>query len=182
MGGHDYESLQPAKFSENPKGSANIFSIISFWWMNDIFVVGSKRPLENDDLFPLLDEDKTRTSAEKLKHAWNAEGEKHGRRRQHLLFRSLVRMFHWTEYVFVLMFVVINGVTNMLQPVWLSFLLPELITPSPGGSSRMFVYVTGICFSTFVRALSGHQYTYRSSLLAIRWRSATMAMLLSKVT
>ena len=76
-------------------------------------------------------------------------------------FRSLVRMFHWTEYVFVLMFVVINGVTNMLQPVWLSFLLPELITPSPGGSSRMFVYATGICFSTFVRALSGHQYTYK---------------------
>ena len=176
-----YERLQPPNISKNPKENANIFSIFSFWWMNDTFALGNKRPLENDDLIPLLDEDKTRTSTEKLQHAWNVESKTCGQRRKHLLMRSLLRMFHWTEYASVLMLALMSALANFLQPVLLSFLLPDLITPSPGGRSRMFVYAAGICFASFVTITSGHQYTYRSTMLAIRWRSATMGMLLNKV-
>lgn len=58
---------------ENPRKSANVFSILFFCWVREILAIGHKRPLENDDLFPLLDEDKTQTSTEKLNETWNEE-------------------------------------------------------------------------------------------------------------
>ena len=39
---------------ENPRRNANIFSILSFWWLNNFLFTGSRRSLENEDLFPLL--------------------------------------------------------------------------------------------------------------------------------
>lgn len=66
---NDYEELKPeddGKESVNPVLNANIFSRITIWWMNKIFVTGNKRPLEEDDLFPLLEEDKSEVLTEKL--------------------------------------------------------------------------------------------------------------------
>ena len=176
-----YESLQQMKLSENPKEAANVLSVLSFSWMNNVFAVGNRRPLENDDLLPLINEDKTQTCTKKLIQAGNAESEKRGNLKKHLLFRSLVSMFPWTDYAFLSITAFMVGVLNSLQPVFLSFLLPELISPSPEGKSRSFLYAAGICFALFVRILAGQQYAYRSSLLSIRWKSATMGMLFQKV-
>ena len=62
---YDRLESQPRQ-KENPRKSASVFSILFFWWVREILVIGQKRPLENDDLFPLLDDDKTQTSTEKL--------------------------------------------------------------------------------------------------------------------
>lgn len=61
-----YESLQQMKLKENPKEAANVLSVLSFSWMNNVFAVGNRRPLENDDLLPLINEDKTQTCTKKL--------------------------------------------------------------------------------------------------------------------
>ena len=62
----EYEKVDRASDRNNPKESANIFSILSFSWMNSILATGNTRPLENNDLFPLLDEDKTQGLTERL--------------------------------------------------------------------------------------------------------------------
>lgn len=78
-----YESLQQMKLSENPKEAANVLSVLSFSWMNNVFAVGNRRPLENDDLLPLINEDKTQTCTKKIIQAWNAESEKRGNLKKH---------------------------------------------------------------------------------------------------
>ena len=56
--GVEYNLLNTKSINkENPRRNANIFSILSFWWLNNFLLTGSRRCLENEDLFPLLDED-----------------------------------------------------------------------------------------------------------------------------
>ena len=73
---NDYEKVnsdEEGKNNVNPVLNANIFSRITIWWMNKIFVTGNKRPLEEDDLFPLLEEDKSEVLTENLQQEWNKE-------------------------------------------------------------------------------------------------------------
>ena len=179
----EYDRLETdPKQKKNPKKTANIFSILSFWWVGQLLDLGSKRSLENDDLFPLLEEDKTQTSTEKLYRTWNeekggasSEGASSGRR----LFIAIIRAFSFVDYLFILSVGLVTGVCNVLQPVFLSMLLPALMRYS---TREAYVYAAGICLSSFVRAIATHQYRYHGDLMALRWKSATVGIVYRKVS
>jgi len=178
----EYDRLETdPKQKKNPKKTANIFSILSFWWVGQLLDLGSKRSLENDDLFPLLEEDKTQTSTENLYRTWNeeksrpsSEGASNGRR----LFKAIIRAFSVVDYLFILSVGLVPGVCNVLQPVFLSLLLPALMKYS---TKEAYIYATGICLSSFVRAIATHQYRYHGDLMALRWKSATVGIVYRKV-
>ena len=179
----EYDLLETdPKQKKNPKKTANIFSILSFWWVGQLLDLGSKRSLENDDLFPLLEEDETQTSTEKLYRTWNEEKRRasseqvaNGRR----LFKAIIRAFSFVDYLFILSVGLVPGVCNVLQPVFLSLLLPALMNYS---TKEAYIYATGICLSSFVRAIATHQYRYHGDLMALRWKSATVGIVYRKVS
>ena len=181
----EYSRLDPKTgHKENPKKNANIFSILSYWWVGELLAIGSKRSLENDDLFPLLDEDKTQTSTEKLQRTWSKETAKRVQGKKgkgYRLFRALVRMFPWTYQVFVLSTFLLAGACNVLQPLFLSLLLPELMKSSGKDFWWAYIYAAGICLSSFARALAVHQCAFLARLMALRWKSATIAIIYKKV-
>ncbi|KAJ7389906.1 hypothetical protein OS493_028369 [Desmophyllum pertusum] len=165
---------------ENPKKNANIFSILSFWWVGELLAIGNKRPLKNEDLFPLLDEDKTQTSTEKLQGTWNEEkascaSNKGGN--GYRLLKALIRAFPYTDYMVILGMTLLGGICNVLQPVFLSLLLLELMTSSGEESWWAYIYAAGICLSSFVRAITIHQWNYQAKLMALRWKSATIGII-----
>lgn len=168
---------------ENPRKSANIFSILSFWWVRQFLALGHKRPLENDDLFPLLDEDKTQPLTEKLHQTWNEEAiaASNKRANRHRLLKALFRTFPFSDYAFILSLGLLPAVCNVLQPVFLSLLLPELMKSHVKDPSWAYVYATGICMSSFVRAICAHQFGYHTQLMALRWKSATIGIVYKKV-
>ncbi|XP_023819406.1 multidrug resistance-associated protein 4-like [Oryzias latipes] len=51
----------------NPAATANIFSKLFFWWLNPLFRIGSKRRLDEDDIFEVLPEDRSDHLGEELK-------------------------------------------------------------------------------------------------------------------
>ncbi|KAJ7389910.1 hypothetical protein OS493_028373 [Desmophyllum pertusum] len=168
---------------ENPKKNANIFSILSFWWVGELLGIGNKRPLENEDLFPLLDEDKTQTSTEKLQRTWNegkasCSSNKGGN--GYRLLKALIRAFPYTDYMVILGMTLLGGICNVLQPVFLSLLLLELMTSSGEESWWAYIYAAGICLSSFVRAITTHQWNYQAKLMALRWKSATIGIIYKK--
>ena len=185
--GTEYDRLEsePRSHKENPKKNANIFSILSFWWVGELLAIGNKRPLENDDLFPLLDEDKTQTSTEKLQQTWNEETSRASNKTNstgHRLLKAIIRAFSFTDYVYLLSVGLLPGVCNVLQPVFLSLLLPELTKKSSVEEiSWAYVYAAGICLSSFVRAIATYQYVFRAELIALRWKSATIGIIYKKV-
>ena len=182
----EYNRLE-SKSKQNPKKNASIFSILSFWWVGELLAVGNKRALDIDDLFPLLDEDKTRPSAGNLQQRWSevtaprATGKgRNGRR----LFGALIAMFSWADYVFILGTTLLDGVGNILQIVFLSLLLPELMKSSQKQSLwTPYIYASagGICLSSSIRCLARHQFCYNAYLMALRWRSATIGIIYRKV-
>lgn len=180
----NYDRLESEpRQKENPRKSANIFSILFFWWVREIFAIGQKRPLENDDVFPLLDEDKTQTSTEKLYKTWNDETNPASNkgRNGHRLLKALFRAFPFSDYMFILSVGLLPAVCNVLQPVFLSLLLPELMNSHVKDSSWAYVYATGICMSSFVRAICHHQSGYYTQLMTLRWKSATIGIVYKKV-
>ena len=182
----EYDRLESEpRHKENPKKNANIFSILSFWWVGELLAIGHKRPLENDDLFPLLDEDKTQASTEKLQQTWNEETRGASNKTistGHRLLKAIIRAFSYADYVFLLSVGLLPGVCNVLQPVFLSLLLPELTKKSSVEEiSWAYVYAAGICLSSFVRAIATHQYVLHAQLIALRWKSATIGIIYKKV-
>ena len=179
----DYNRLE-SESKQNPKENANIFSILSFWWVGELLAIGNKRPLETDDLFPLLDEEKTRTSTEKLQRTWSEETARRVPGKSgngHRLFRALIAMFPWTDYMFFFTTALLDSIANILQLVFLSLLLPELMKSSHREQSWTYIFAGGICLSTLVRSLTYHHLSYNTYLMALRWKSATIGIIYKKV-
>ena len=181
----EYNRLNALGWKENPKKNAGIFSILFYRWIGEIVAIGNKRPIEIDDLFPLLSEDKTETSAEKFERTWseaeNAKDVGVTCRGGYRLFRALIRMFPWTYHLFVVSTTLLAGVCNVLQCVFLSLLLAQFVKSSSSGRWLMYVYAAGICLSSLVRAIAHHQWVFHANLIALRWKSGTLAVIYKKV-
>ena len=181
----EYDRLNTLGWKENPKKNAGIFSILFFRWIGEIVAIGNKRPIEIDDLFPLLSEDKTETSAEKFERTWseakNAKDVGVTYRGGYRLFRALIRMFPWSYHLFVASTTLLAGVCNVLQCVFLSLLLAQFVKSSSSGRWLMYVYAAGICLSSLVRAIAHHQWVFHANLIALRWKSGTLAVIYKKV-
>ena len=52
--------------NESFHSNTRFLSELSISWMNSIFKIGSKRPLNQSDFLPLTDEDRTREITERL--------------------------------------------------------------------------------------------------------------------
>ena len=180
-----YERLESKTTNkENPRKNASILSILSFWWVREILVIGNKRPLENDDLFTLLDEDKTLNSTEKLQQIWNEETAKRvpGKKGNgYRLFRALVRMLPWTDYVYALALVLLYSICKVLQPAFLSLLLQELMKGPVEERWWTYIYSAGICLIQFGNVMFWYQVAYHVALMSLRWKSATVAVIYKKV-
>ena len=58
---------------ENPEKTANIFSKLTFYFCNQILKLGSSKPLDTNDLWKLLEEDKPENTSQKFEHFWNQQ-------------------------------------------------------------------------------------------------------------
>jgi hypothetical protein len=64
-----YEGLIPPHL-ETPEHDANIFSRITFHWMDPLMKLGYKKVLNMSDLWNLKLEDKAEYNSEKFQEAW----------------------------------------------------------------------------------------------------------------
>ena len=178
-----YQRLVETDTKNNPWLSANLFSILSFSWMGDLFATGSKRPLQNSDMFPLADEQTTEWLTERLEENWTEEcGRPSGQGMVGWrLFRALLRMFHWTGYACLLSMALISAVFNVLQPVLLSMLLTVVMNPSPQDKWKAYAYGLAICFCPFTRLSVVYQLVFKSQLVAMQWKSALVGHIFKKV-
>lgn len=60
----------------NPEDSANIFSKMTFWWIQSLLAKGRSRPLQQEDIFELSKRDSAREIYAAFEDAWRAERQK----------------------------------------------------------------------------------------------------------
>ena len=174
-----YERIEKnCRSSRNPKEDAGIFSILSCWWMAGIFKTGSKRHLENCDMFPLCQQDKTQENTERLSQFWASQIATSGRWR---LIKALLKAYPFCDYFFVLCTALLGAILQSLQTLFISFLMVEIDRLSDSNTKWAYLHGMGICISSLLRVLLLHQFMYISSLISMRWKSATTGLIYQKV-
>ncbi|VVC32370.1 Hypothetical protein CINCED_3A012061 [Cinara cedri] len=79
---------------QNPRANANIFEILSFSWLLNLFATGRKRALKEDDLYTTLNNHKASLLGCELEKRWiNELDEAEIESRKPSLLRALARMF-----------------------------------------------------------------------------------------
>lgn len=56
-----------------PEGSAGFLSRLSFWWFTKLVILGYRRPLEEQDLWSLNEDDRSQMVVQRLLQAWEQQ-------------------------------------------------------------------------------------------------------------
>lgn len=178
------KSWKYSLFMKNPKERAGVMSRLSFCWMNSLMKIGNKRVLDACDLYPLLDEDRSKELTEKLDLIWNGEiRNSYLKGREARLTRSLMKILTWSEYAMLIFSLFIGVACNILQPLLLGLLLSRLLSNSDYRMDPLvYVFSGGLCISALLRSVVMNQFYAKAQLLGMRWRSATIGLIYKKVS
>ena len=180
-----YETLATNEDNTNqsfhPTKSANLLSLLTFWWMNNIFSKGNKRPLNQSDFLPLHEDDKARDLTERLQKEWNDQLLKwnNSQGKQPRLWKCVLRtlvskvtLFHLSVWVFESFF-------KITQPLLIGFLLSML---SSNEINLSLVYACCWLLASIGFCYFGKQYSaYNLELLGMRTSSALKGIIYLKV-
>ena len=145
---------------------------------------GSKASLSGDDLFPLLDEEKSQILTEKLERAWLQEVARCRLNGQSpRLWRCLSRLVSWKGYLIVAVLKMLQTAAYTLLPVMLWFFLQSLASASEiSHDSPAVLWLMGICLASTVLALSMTHFIYASFVWGVRWKVATIGLIYKRVS
>lgn len=183
----NYEKLSSETQPENPKKNAGFFSLLTFAWLNDLLKQGNKRPLENDDLPPLLKEDQNEALVEHLQKEWilicdeSKPGESKGWMKTAKLWGAFLRIVPVSEILVVVSLAALHVTLRIMQPLFLIGLLSELMEESRVLKRWIYFHAAGVCLCAWLIAIFKCHCDYRSSMIAMRIRSAVLGLVYKKV-
>ncbi|XP_055069172.2 ATP-binding cassette sub-family C member 4 isoform X1 [Misgurnus anguillicaudatus] len=167
----------------NPAANANIFSKIFFCWLNPLFSIGSKRRLEEHDMYNVLPEDQSKILGEELQSYWNQEVTKATKElRTPKLSKAIIKCF-WKPYAVLGIFTFIEETIHVVQPVFLGKLINYFERYDPDDTAALHVaygYAAGVSFCALCLALLHHLYFYHVLRVGMKMRIAMCHMIYKK--
>ncbi|KAK7893420.1 hypothetical protein WMY93_022572 [Mugilogobius chulae] len=154
------------KGKTNPAATANLCSKIFFWWLNPLFSIGYKRPLEEDDLYEVLPEDGSQHLGEELQRYksltldQNIQNAKS--KQSPSLNRAIIRCY-WKSYAVLGFFTFVVEVNKVVQPVFLGKIIQYFESYEPANSAALHAalgYAAGLSICTLGLAIMQHLYFY----------------------
>ncbi|EDO38354.1 predicted protein, partial [Nematostella vectensis] len=150
-------------------------------WLNNLFKLGNKRPLRNEDLFQALQEDESRTLIVRLERLWQEEQRKAkagGRRPK--LFQTLM-LFLGMDYVLLGLPLIIEHGINVAQPYFIGRLIGYFV---PGATmSKVEAYILGtiLVICTFIMAWLRHPILNSLTRHGMHLRVACSSLVYKKI-
>ena len=175
-----FEKVPSSQTRVNPRATAGFFSFLSFYWLNDLLKLGNARPLEADDLYPLLPEHESEKLTDTLERAWKVEC----KRAEHAspsLLKALLSLTNLTEYLFVMTLAFSRSVNNVLIPIFASLLLATLEEKIPENNYLLYVYGLALSLCAFSAVFVIQLFEYRASLIGMKICTALTGLLYKKV-
>ncbi|CAG8778327.1 23794_t:CDS:10, partial [Gigaspora margarita] len=112
----------PRTNAEIPEAKANLFSIFTFWWANDLISLGYKRHLEKDDLYVLNDERTAKILTDKFEIEWQKETQKIAIGKKPSLLKALYRVL-WVKFCLAGVCRFVGDILIVTSPFFLRFIL-----------------------------------------------------------
>ncbi|XP_074030611.1 ATP-binding cassette subfamily C member 4 [Leptinotarsa decemlineata] len=162
----------------HPRERANIFSLLTFIYTRKIFTSGFKKDLEDDDLYDIIRNCKSRKCADKLEHSLKHET----RRSKPSTYRALWNCYG-IKYICL-------GIISLLMHLVGDYLEPEAISKLVGyfkpGQTTMTLYdalfYAGIMLGLkLLHAFYRNNYSIFMSQLALQIRTAFSSIIYRKV-
>ena len=175
-----FEKVPTSQAGVNPKATAGFFSYLSLKWLNDLLQLGNARPLEADDLYPLLPEHESEQLTDTLEKAWKLEC-KRTKDTSPSLLKALLSLTTLTECLFVMCLALIRCITNLTIPFLVSLLLATLEENVPENIYLLYVYGLSISLCAFIVGYLTHLSEYTSSMIGLKLRAALTGLLFKKV-
>ncbi|XP_038615214.1 multidrug resistance-associated protein 4 isoform X2 [Tachyglossus aculeatus] len=173
-----YQEAKP-----NPLKDANLCSRIFFWWLNPLFSTGHKRKLEEDDMYSVLPEDRSKTLGEELQGYWDKEILRaKNEARKPSLTKAIIRCY-WKSYLVLGVFTLIEESTKIAQPLFLGKVISyfeKYEPPDPEALGWAYGYTAALTGSTLILALLHHLYFYHVQCAGMKLRVAMCHMIYRK--
>nr|XP_039260104.1 multidrug resistance-associated protein 4-like [Styela clava] len=167
------------KLRPNPMSRANIFSYLSYWWLNDFFAEGFKRTLQESDMFEL---DASNMSAEitsDLERNWEKEIQRTKKATEPSLIRA-VAMTYRRRYMFCGVLVVIQEGLRLAVPVLIAYLVKYFENQSVTPVWHAYACAAGISVVTILLVFIHHQYFHETRTIGWLMRASTCALMYKK--
>uniref|UniRef100_A0A8C2IQD2 Cystic fibrosis transmembrane conductance regulator n=1 Tax=Cyprinus carpio TaxID=7962 RepID=A0A8C2IQD2_CYPCA len=151
-------------------------------WLNPLFRIGSKRRLEEDDMYKVLPEDGSKRLGEELQSYWDQEVEKATKElRTPKLTKAIIRCY-WRSYAVLGVFTLIEEMIKVIQPVFLGKLILYFESYNPDNAElyEAYGYAAGVSLSTLGLALLHHLYFYHVQRAGMKIRIAMCHMIYRK--
>ena len=172
----------PKDKKQSPMENANIFSLLFFWWMNDTLKLGSKRPLQDEDLFPPQNEFKTEVLVDKLETEWYKENDSCARsNKPPRLWKAMFKMFSYKKYLIFATVKLIHSVSNILLPVMVWLFLRSLSEGTNFNQASMALRIIGISLVTVVKGMSHHHTFFLGGIFGTQLKVSVIGMIYKKV-
>ncbi|KAL9978294.1 hypothetical protein ACROYT_G015793 [Oculina patagonica] len=168
--------------SRNPRDGASWLSIMFLWWMNDVLKLGNKRPLTDDDLFPLLDDYKAEVLVKKVEKCWLDEIKKSRlKNKKPRLWKALFRFIPWKSGLTMVILRTCWVLCFAFQPLCLWLVLRTL---NDGPNMDVKFAIIGVVLlgtTSIIKVISTHHYDYLTELWALKLKVALIGLVYKKV-
>uniref|UniRef100_A0A8C8ZXR7 Multidrug resistance-associated protein 4 n=1 Tax=Prolemur simus TaxID=1328070 RepID=A0A8C8ZXR7_PROSS len=176
--------MQPVypEVKPNPLQDANLCSRVFFWWLNPLFKIGHKRRLEEDDMYSVLPEDRSKHLGEELQGFWDKEVLRAKNNAQKPSLTKAIIKCYWKSYLILGIVTLIEEGTKVIQPIFLGKII-KYFENDPTDSVALhtaYVYATVLTVSTLVLAILHHLYFYHVQCAGMRLRVAMCHMIYRK--
>uniref|UniRef100_A0A8C5FAE4 ATP-binding cassette, sub-family C (CFTR/MRP), member 4 n=1 Tax=Gadus morhua TaxID=8049 RepID=A0A8C5FAE4_GADMO len=151
-------------------------------WLNPLFRIGYKRSLEQEDLYNVLPEFRSKTLGLTLQSYWDEECLKSAKELKKPSFCKAVIRCYWKSYSLLGIFTFIEA-TMIVQPVLLGYLLRYFETYDPNdyhGLELACYYALGMSLSLLLLAVMHHILFFNIQKAGMKIRVAMCNMIFRK--
>ncbi|KAK3797649.1 hypothetical protein RRG08_054673 [Elysia crispata] len=164
-----------------PYDRANVFSKITFWWMNALFKLGVENELTEDNICDVPEEDRSCKLESKLKRYWKEEVQRHSEGGEASLYRAVLKAFKWQWLLPGLMVLAFESI-KIAQP----FLIGELVrylNNAEDAVSKTVAFCMGAALglSSILMVTLNPTYFFTMQHIALRMKVAVGALIYRKV-
>ncbi|ORY04586.1 metal resistance protein YCF1 [Basidiobolus meristosporus CBS 931.73] len=163
-----------------PEQYANVFSLITFSWMNPLLMAGSKKPLVEEDLWSLEDEYKARQISDQFQDVWQHELSQE--KKEPSLVWTLAKSFG-LPFLCGAFFKVLQDILAFVQPQLLKQLMGFVgsqSTDDPEPAYRGYSIAGAMFLTAIVQTIFLHQYFQRSTVTGMKLRCALVTAIYRK--
>uniref|UniRef100_A0A2C9JNJ0 Uncharacterized protein n=1 Tax=Biomphalaria glabrata TaxID=6526 RepID=A0A2C9JNJ0_BIOGL len=164
-----------------PYDHANIFSKLTFWWMNALFKLGFKNHLSSLNICDVSKEDESSLMQSKLERYWKDEVQKYTEGGKASLFRAVLWAFKW-QWILPGILVFMSEAIKLIQP-YLIGLLVAYFNDDADSVNESTAYGIGAALgvSAFLQICLNPTYFFIMQHVALRMKVAVGAMIYRKV-